>query len=64
MSSYNIYRKKNDNSDDFWIWLSKVEKYVYKKVKMNLIDLPDEDYRIHFSQKNLLRIWVKLLLIN
>ena len=35
----------------FVIWVDTVEKIVYKKLRSNLIDLPDEDYMQYYENK-------------
>ena len=49
MSSYEIYRKKNDKDDKFWKWILFVETEVFKKLSIKLIELPDENYRVNFD---------------
>ena len=34
---------------NFKLWLKKVDSYVYKHLNMNLKDLPDEDFWVHWE---------------
>ncbi len=50
-STYVEYYLSNIQEIDnkFLIWISKVEKIIYSKLQMSLIDLPDEDYMYYFE---------------
>lgn len=42
-------RHPDDIDEKFLRWMDKVEERVYKKIKMKLLDLMDEPYRINFE---------------
>mgnify|MGYP005997351557 CR=1 FL=1 len=42
---------KTRNDKKFNAWMNEVEKEVYSKINIALIDLPDENYRMLFDDK-------------
>lgn len=49
-SSY--YIKKNDLVDEKFVrWINRVEKLVFEKFNIGLLDLPDEDYMYYYENK-------------
>ena len=48
---YHIARHPTDINEKFLDWMDNVETHVFKKIKMNLLDLMDEPYRINFDDK-------------
>jgi hypothetical protein len=48
-SKSSIAKKKLHNKIDFKSWVKKVDKRVYKKLKLHLSDLPDEDFWVNWN---------------
>ncbi len=53
MYNYSEYYKKNTSPEiinlNFIKWIDQVEKMIYKKLKLNLLDIPDQLYMYHFE---------------
>ena len=46
---FKILVSDNYNKIDFKSWVKKVDKRVYKKLKLHLSDLPDEDFWVNWN---------------
>jgi hypothetical protein len=53
--------KTSEPDEKFLSWISKVEKTIQKKMSMNLIDLPDEDYMRYFESNYTPNEMVKII---
>ena len=40
----------SNNDKKFYTWLSKVDKYIYSLIQVNLDELPDNTFRLDFNE--------------
>jgi hypothetical protein len=55
----NINPKPNKKFID---WISIIEKFIQEKIKLTLLDLPDEDYMIYFESNYTPTDMIKIIL--
>jgi|SaaInlStandDraft_4_1057021.scaffolds.fasta_scaffold06948_4 hypothetical protein len=62
--SHTSESKPDKMSLEFLVWMDEVEKKIFEKTQMMLLDLPDENYIVHFEKKMSADDMVKLILSN